>query len=1389
MIRNGTNSLGRPYRPRSSTSETIPFADSPDSPSILPPKISPKSGGPSPPHNCRLQMGRYPLPLPPPPPSPPSLSTPPHRIHMIDTDDTTSLNNILDAIEDLPDESSEGSVFEEEEGVDGKEEEEDRLTPLRSPKDRLQACRLNLQNMAEVCKKQGARNVQDGSLATPPCSPLHSPMLPTAPASIAGDTHYISSVRASSRRTGGSLGSPEKERDRDPLTRLLRFLRAFYRELAARDPVYPPPWAPPLPPGTTCAAHFEPALLLAPLSTSSRTETEPRDYIGIDQIFSAVRTTDGMVYEAPRRVLIEGSAGSGKTTLALRVLHSWATHDHDSNPIQLALFVPLRELRGGSLSHYLGKFQTFISCRLLITCCPGWNAELAPFVQRRLLLQGLDWKHVQRLVYSFFSSNKEPGLADTFLEQVTSSPAVLRPLCGWPLGWLLLCVLFDETGCRLPSESLDLHQSLFKCLIRRSLIKRGDALNSPLNGAAPDLPGHCKKLLAEFGKLALTCVKEDRFSYTDSEIRAHCRGGGLEVTELGFLMRGLNFGRTHAQKKRPDHYTPLHRSLAEFLAAYYLSSVVHYSNILRRELEDLPGLAAGCVKPSSVLVLRFLLGLLGKKGHLVFGQLSPLDLPTRTLFSLLQAAGPSELNVAAVCRLVGAAGGSAGGATGQPPPHMGAEGGQGLVPPLVHTAPLELEGWASVLRSDACTLEALELVFQFDKGEDCEPLLDSFFAALSANDSVRTVRISSLLGHEFTAAEVERLAVYVKTTLPKARLHTFELVITCLEDSVHDRFQCLVDALSEGLTHAASANLSKLVLDLNLSTAQVAQLCGALRCAPQVNVLHLPHLGCGRDGLKAIAGLLTCRPLVALNLSGSWGMRREDPPSSTGSGSMSSSGQYSTVKQAAQQQVSPKTNSYYFSSLPRGALGAYNSLTRPATLPRQPLQNYVLDGYSTTTDSKRNSDSVLFQRLFHPLPSCDAALHSSSGFHDVFEAIRDPSCKLRSLNVSKCLLGAEDALCLGETMRRSGCLDALRLEGATRLGEVLPVLLGLADNSSLQLLDLGSQRLVLDDGPTQLVCQALIKNTSLRLLSLEGWTFRIEEEGSLPVFLAFLQATSVRDLVLANCRLHVAIHDGRLGGHGRITAGSRGGHGDSIAQLLAYLPADFQSQTVVFLRLGGFQVTVNDRLALRGPLLLPFLRGFTHLSDLDLSLDKNSTHSNPLLIDDKTLVAFFQTLCMHFRSLQSLKISYWRISLEECERTLRTIGRCLKTCSLSYLKLNGLVVTDTIHKASLEHFLLQTCVANLNYLSWLSIVGVPLTPGQASGFGKCVRERFPGTVLQLSAKDVGTEALKNMVNVLEEGGKIAVLFIGGPSCNLRIHRLLKNQKLRGKFKRFTSLKE
>jgi hypothetical protein len=88
------------------------------------------------------------------------------------------------------------------------------------------------------------------------------------------------------------------------------------------------------------------------------------------------------------------------------------------------------------------------------------------------------------------------------------------------------------------------------------------------------------------------------------------------------------------------------------------------------------------------------------------------------------------------------------------------------------------------------------------------------------------------------------------------------------------------------------------------------------------------------------------------------------------------------------------------------------------------------------------------------------------------------------------------------------------------------------------------------------------------------------------------------------------------------------------------------------------QLSINEKLILRGPHLLPFLTGFTNLTDLDLSLDRTNINSNtiPLVIDDKSLLAFFQLLSTSFRKLQSLKLSNWRMSLDDYEKTLKQVG-------------------------------------------------------------------------------------------------------------------------------------
>ncbi|XP_023289535.1 uncharacterized protein LOC111674267 [Orussus abietinus] len=332
----------------------------------------------------------------------------------------------------------------------------------------------------------------------------------------------------------------------------------------------------------------------------------------------------------------------------------------------------------------------------------------------------------------------------------------------------------------------------------------------------------------------------------------------------------------------------------------------------------------------------------------------------------------------------------------------------------------------------------------------------------------------------------------------------------------------------------------------------------------------------------------------------------------------------------------------------------------------------------------------------------------------------------------------------------------------------MPLVLALTEAPCLQLLDLASPRLALDDHPSRLLCHALARNGTLRLLSLEGWTFRIEESDSLAVFSELLRCTSVRELSLCNARLHLAVHEGPLSRLGR--------RDDAGAELLRAAPPP-ACPAIVFLRLAGFQVTVNDRLALRGPLLLPFLAGFTALSELDLSLDKSTIGGNNgslLFIDDKILHQFFSCLSSHFRNLQSLRINFWRVTLEDSEKTMRQISKHLKLCNLSFLKANGLIVIDSAKKVQMEHAFVQTILTSLQYLTWLCLDGVELSPTQGSSIGKCVRDRYPGTTLEISAKDIHVKSVKALVAAIEEGGRAEVVYTGGSNCRLKITKVQKN---------------
>ena len=109
----------------------------------------------------------------------------------------------------------------------------------------------------------------------------------------------------------------------------------------------------------------------------------------------------------------------------------------------------------------------------------------------------------------------------------------------------------------------------------------------------------------------------------------------------------------------------------------------------------------------------------------------------------------------------------------------------------------------------------------------------------------------------------------------------------------------------------------------------------------------------------------------------------------------------------------------------------------------------------------------------------------------------------------------------GESIRKNRTLVSLRLEGLSGIKEVLPVVLALAENTTLQLLDVSSNHVLVNDSAFQLLCRAMSRNSSLQSLRLCNWTFCLEEEDTFKSLSDAVQATRLRELALTGCLVRI----------------------------------------------------------------------------------------------------------------------------------------------------------------------------------------------------------------------------------------------------------------------------
>lgn len=492
--------------------------------------------------------------------------------------------------------------------------------------------------------------------------------------------------------------------------------------------------------------------------------------------------------------------------------------------------------------------KLFPESRIIIISTTQNVIDMLPLVQRHVRYEGLTFGRSASLL-----GGGQWGAPTRLLDTTQRCPN-LRNVARTPLGCLALAAIYDNGD--LPTEEIDVIESI-------------------MNTVAPDAT---QIHIAELGRLALFALKTKRTTMTSTEIKMYCSNPDSSI--LNCLEKAQLFGKS-AKKKNECIFTPICAGIIELLAANYIASLANRPGLLAAEITGLS--LNDEVDPEILKVLTFAMSLLGSRAHILLSKLTPLWLSPQTVFLLALSGGDSTANLNALCDLLGIS---------KTPSISPLETNPIWV--QIRTTPTELQGWAMALKSPNCTLKNLELSYQTDKHLALESRnsLDIFLDALSLNESVSTLRITSLIENDAKETEISVIANCVSRALLKPRLENFELILTLLEeDPPVLKLQSVVTSLCRALPR--QTKVTSMLLDLGLCTSQLVQITAVLEKCPNVTRLSLPHLRCERGAVSALASLLTARPLTSLCLPFCWGAR-DDPPSSSGvsmgSGSGSSTG-------------------------------------------------------------------------------------------------------------------------------------------------------------------------------------------------------------------------------------------------------------------------------------------------------------------------------------------------------------------------------------------------------------------------------------------------------------------------------------------------------------------
>ena len=309
----------------------------------------------------------------------------------------------------------------------------------------------------------------------------------------------------------------------------------------------------------------------------------------------------------PRKVLIEGNPGMGKTTYCNKVAYDWAINienEGDCFPeFEMVLLLKCRDVEiesdlWGAIDDQLlpgeinqkerEKFFKFIRqnqskvllildgldelpssklpeftdiiqgkilplCHLVVTARHEAGIPVRKVCDTLLEIEGFTYEDVKEFIHKYFVGKED--LAEKLLDKIQNEES-LTEMAANPLNTALLCLLCEDFQGILPESRTQLYLEIAHCVLIRYRKKKGLPVENE------DLIEIYKDQLKLLGSIALDGLYEDNMYFGDKRLSSE----NADLPEFGFLS-----AQPGSSKRRPCLcYGFTHKSFQEFFAGYYL---------------------------------------------------------------------------------------------------------------------------------------------------------------------------------------------------------------------------------------------------------------------------------------------------------------------------------------------------------------------------------------------------------------------------------------------------------------------------------------------------------------------------------------------------------------------------------------------------------------------------------------------------------------------------------------------------------------------------------------------------------------------------------------------------------------------------------------------------